>query len=109
MQYGVSWTWSKTMGLGGNLATYAPVRVWNYGKTGADRTHNVVFSYTWDVPKGSTHWNNLLTRQVLDNWQLSGITSFISGQPLGILNTSGIVTLNDSQVTGNTPDDCVGC
>ena len=96
MQYGVSWTWSKTMGLGGNLATYAPVRVWNYGKTGADRTHNVVFSYTWDVPKGSTHWNNPLTRQVLDNWQLSGITSFISGQPLGI----GMTTTDNADIAG---------
>jgi len=27
----------------------------------------------------------------------------------GILNESGTITLNDSQVTGNTPDDCVGC
>jgi hypothetical protein len=96
MQYGVAWTWSKTMGLGGSIATYAPVRVWNYGKTGPDRTHNLVFSYTWDVPKASPRWNNFLTRQVLDNWQLSGIASFISGQPLGI----GMTTTDNADIAG---------
>ena len=106
VQYGVSWTWSKAMdfvddpGLSSStftdIATYVPIRTWNYGKAGYDRTHNLAFSYTWDVPKASVHWNNAFTRQAFDNWQVSGITSFISGQPLGITLT----TTDNADITG---------
>jgi hypothetical protein len=106
LQYGVTWTWSKAMdlvddpGVSGStftdVATYAPARVWNYGKAGFDRTHNLVFSYTWDIPKVSTHWRNGFARYALDNWQLSGITSFVSGAPLGI----ALTTTDNADIAG---------
>jgi len=36
------------------------------------------------VPGLSKHWDNGFTRQALDGWELSGITSLISGAPAGI-------------------------
>jgi hypothetical protein len=44
----------------------------------------LVVNFTWDVPKFSKLVNNIATRSVLDNWQLSGIGSFYSGSPLGV-------------------------
>ena len=100
LQYGLSWTWSKAMDfVDGNfstIATYAPLRVWNYGKADFDRTHNLAFSYTWDLPKASARWNSLFARHVLDNWHLAGITSFISGAPLGI----GLSTTDNADIAG---------
>ena len=36
-------------------------------------------SYTWDVPDGSRLWDSWLTRGLLDGWQFSGDTAFVSG------------------------------
>lgn len=53
--------------------------------------HKMVVNYTWDLPFGpgrrflSNYANGLLGR-LLENWQLSGITSFYSGYPFTIRN-----------------------
>jgi len=100
LQYGVSWTWSKAMdfadGNFSNVANVAPVRVWNYGKAGFDHTHNLVFSFTWDLPKLGQRWNNAVVKGAFDGWQLSGITSFVSGVPLGI----GLSTTDGADIPG---------
>jgi len=100
LQYAVSWTWSKTMdyvdGDFSTVATVAPLRVWNYGKAGFDRTHNVTISYTWDLPKMTRVWKSPFARHVFDNWQLSGITTFMSGPPSGI----GIATTDGADIPG---------
>ncbi len=41
-------------------------------------------------------WNNFFTRAVLDNWQISGIASRISGAPGSI----GLKTSNSANITG---------
>lgn len=88
LTFGVSWTWSKAMDLvdGNNNAVnpFLNFRVRNYGRAGFDRTHNFVLNYTYDIPKASQNWNNAFSRWVLDGWQVSGITSFLSGAPLGL-------------------------
>jgi hypothetical protein len=53
-------------------------------------------NFVWDLPKASTGWNNLLSRGVLDNWQVSGILSFISGQPMNV----NLSTTNGENITG---------
>jgi hypothetical protein len=87
-QFGLAWTWSKALDYadtdGANISTLVNPRIWNYGKAGFDRTHIVKLNWTWDLPRFSRVWKNSFTRQVLDGWQLSGITSFISGSPMGI-------------------------
>ncbi len=88
LQFGVAYTWSKTMDFtdseNGGVAVYRPIRIWNYGKAGFDQTHIFVLNYVWDLPKGSRIRPNRVTRFILDNWQVSGITTFASGQPSGV-------------------------
>ncbi len=93
VSFGVSYTWSKTMGLndnggapsdGGQLATYRPWRVWNYGVSSFDQTQMLVINYVWDLPKLSKYANNALVRGVFDNWQVAGVTTFSSGLPFPI-------------------------
>lgn len=100
LQFGISYTYSKTMDLGDSdgaaIATYISSRVWNYGKAGFDQTHVFVANYVYDLPKVSPRWNNVFSRQVLDNWQISGVTTFASGFPTGISYT----TTDGANITG---------
>ncbi|MEO7653537.1 MAG: hypothetical protein ABIZ80_24020, partial [Bryobacteraceae bacterium] len=86
LQFGASWTWSKALDYndtdGDTVTTLAPIRAWNYGLAGFDRTHVVKLNWLWESPK--TPWSNIAARTVLNGWQLSGITSFVSGQPLTV-------------------------
>jgi hypothetical protein len=100
LQYGLTWTWSKALDFADGdttvVASFAPLRAWNYGKAGFDRTHNLTFSYNWNLPKASRSWNNLFARKVLDDWQLAGMTSFVSGSPMGI----GFSTSDGADIAG---------
>ena len=50
----------------------------------------------YDVPKASRLLNSVVTRLVLDNWQVAAVASFIDGAPTGI----GYSLLNGADVTG---------
>ena len=54
----------------------------SWGRSPYDRKHNLVFSYTYDIP---TLVSQKVLRNVLEGWQLGGITEFRSGQPLEIV------------------------
>jgi hypothetical protein len=101
VQFGASWTWSKAMDYvdddANGITSLVSPRVWNYGLAGFDRTHVFKLNYLWDVP--STPWKTGLPKWVLNGWQLSGITSFLSGGPLGV----GYSWVVNRDVTG-TPD-----
>jgi hypothetical protein len=88
LSYGVSYTWSKAMNLvNGNNDAINPFidrDVRNYGRSNFDRTHNFVVNYVYRLPGLSKYWDNAVSRQIFDGWELSGITSFISGAPSGI-------------------------
>lgn len=88
LSFGLSYTWSKAMDLvDGNNAAVNPFldrKVRNYGKAGFDRTHNFVLNYIYRVPSLAKYWDNAVTRTVFNGWEVTGITSFISGAPLGI-------------------------
>ena len=96
LQFGVVYTWSKVMTdndtVNGAVGVYQPHRWWNWGLASFDRTNNFVAHWSWDLPKGSTHFSNFATRLLLDNWQYSGIAEFISGAPLQTPNGSTFVT-----------------
>ena len=100
LQIGGSYTWSKAMDLtssdGGGLPYYLNQRSRLYGKAQFDETHIFVANYLWDLPKASQKWNNLFSRVVLDNWQLSGITTYASGLPQGI----NFSTTDNADITG---------
>ncbi len=103
LEFGAAWTWSKAMDFNDNdtdsVSTLVPVRVWNYGLASFDRTHVVKVSWLWDVP--ATPWKNLAARLVLNHWQLSGITTFSSGAPLGV----GFQTTTATDTTGSPTDN----
>ncbi len=100
LQFGVAYTWSKTMDFADGdrdaIATYRPARIWNYGKAGFDQTQVLVINYTWDLPRASRLWDNIVVKSVFDNWQLSGITAFASGTPSGI----SFSTVDGADITG---------
>lgn len=100
LQFGLAYTYSKTMDYGDDdrttLATYRPLRIWNYGRAGFDQTHVMVINYTYDLPQASRLWNNGVVKSLFDNWQVSGITAFASGTPGGI----GFSTTTGADITG---------
>jgi hypothetical protein len=114
LEFGVAYTWSKSMDYGScqtastqsasscseaynvTVANYQNLRTWNYGPASFDIRNNLVANYLWSLPKGSRVWGNFLTRAVLDNWQISGIASRLSGTPGGII----LKTSNSANITG---------
>lgn len=102
--YTLAWTWSKAMDYAdnetGRISTFISPRVWNYGKAGFDRTHVVKSSWNWELPKASRLWNTRFTRNVLDQWQLTGIGTLMSGAPLGI----GLSSPSSTVVSGSPTD-----
>jgi Carboxypeptidase regulatory-like domain/TonB-dependent Receptor Plug Domain len=101
LQFAVAYTYGKTVtdGTSGSppsFNTLRPSKAWNEGPDTSTQLHNLVINYTWDVPNGSGMWNNVLTRGLLDGWQLSGDTAFVSGDWNGV----GLSTTDNFNFTG---------
>jgi hypothetical protein len=77
---GASYTWSKAMGV----TTYSPEvtdnRSYNYGRLPFDRRHNLQITYAYNIPNLAGN-NHKMIAYATDHWQLSGITSIMSGAP----------------------------
>jgi len=101
LQFGVAYTFSKALGYasadGTTLSPYFSPRQRNYGPLDYDRTHTLVFNYTYDLPKLGSKLGSKPVGWLLDNWQVSGITSFISGAPF----TPGFSTVDSTDITGS--------
>ncbi len=108
LEFGVAYTWSRAMdytdSYNGTVALYQNLRAWNYGPAGWDHRNNFVANYLWSLPKASRLWDNFVTRSVLDNWQISGIASYLSGAPASFATpgntTPGFTTNNGANITG---------
>ena len=98
LQISGAWTWSKAMSMGAqgtgssNAATstfpeFAGRRFWSYGPDPWDRTHNLVANWVWDLPTASRLVRGSLVHWVFDNWQFAGVSSFVSGTPVGVTMT----------------------
>lgn len=100
LEFGAVYTWSRSMDFtdsyNGTVALYQNLRQWNYGPAGWDVRNNLVINYLWSLPRISRVWSNPVTRAVLDNWQISGIASRVSGEPGSI----GLKTSNSANITG---------
>jgi hypothetical protein len=85
INYSLAYTFSKTLGVGGNYKGFNgevdpfDPRGRSYGPLPYDRTHILSLAYNIDVPGPK---RNPLAKQVLNGWQLSGISQFQSGGPL---------------------------
>lgn len=106
VNFGLSYTWSKAMDYvdseNSNVSSLIDRKEWNYGKAGFDRTHILKGNWMWRLPNASRAWSNAFTRTVLDDWTLSGITTFMSGAPMGVdlAWASGVNT----DITGSPTD-----
>jgi len=104
MEFGGSWTWSKTMDFNDGdttlISTLVNPRVWNYGKAGFDHTHILKINWVWDMPRATRLWNNRVVGAVADGWQVSGIASFVSGAPLGM----SVALSSTTDITGSPTD-----
>ena len=88
---GVNYAFAKYMDFSsGNsaLPLYEPLRQWSYGLDGADQTHNMTVNFTYNVPGASKLMPNRIVRYALDNWVLSGIAQFATGQPAAMSFTT---------------------
>ncbi len=94
-----SYTYSKTLGYSSAFnGTVDPFNSrLNYGLQSYDRPQNLTISYVYQLPNmGAKYFSgNRWAGGALDGWQLSGITNYQSGGPIGI----GTGTLT---CTGNT-------
>lgn len=109
---GAAWTWSKAMDYDDNdttdLSYLVSPKVWNYGKAGFDRTHILKLNWIYTVPRGSRllpdwGWFRGTKKAVMDGWQLSGITTFMSGAPTGV-GLSFTSTYNANTWSGSPTD-----
>jgi hypothetical protein len=86
LSFGAAWTYSKVMdfndGEFGAVNIVAPFRAWNYGRAAFDRTHVVKLTWVYNLPQ----WKSVAApvRVVVNNWQVSGIATFSTGQPIGV-------------------------
>jgi len=101
LQYGVSYTWAKTLGVAaadfGGVSMYFPMRTYNYGPLSFDIRHMLVLNYNWEVPGLGKKLNNKILGVVTDSWQLSGITTFMTGTPI----SPGFSTSDGQNITGS--------
>ncbi len=88
LQYYATYTFSKALGTtsvdeNGSVIDPIDSRGRSYGILPYDRTHIFNLSYNYEIPSlARGNFRNGLTRGVFEGWQMSGITTFQSGQPI---------------------------
>jgi hypothetical protein len=83
LSFGAAYTWSKALGTAsaveGEFINIVCSRCYDYRALSFDRQHTLVFNYLWDLPKIKS--DNWLARNVVNGWQVTGVTQFLSGTP----------------------------
>ena len=108
LQMGLAYTLSKGEGIQGwdyyvenFLGGQQALNDRFYGPTTADRRHNLVINYSYNVP---TATQLPVLKQVLSDWQVSGLTQFLSGvartPTCGLSGTQTGVYNQDPSLTG---------
>jgi carboxypeptidase family protein/TonB-dependent receptor-like protein len=103
--YSVAYTFSKALGVAfadnGFVNPYN-TRLYDYRLLDFDRTHAFTATYIYDLPKlGRKLGDNRFSRAALDGWQISGITSFISGNPFELIVGIGGGVNANQRITGS--------
>jgi len=103
VNFGANYTWGKALGTaGGRGDNLHPTnfKMANYGPLFFDVRHVFVFNYTWDLPRGARGFmDNPVGRVLLNGWELSGITSFFTGEP-DFINIGDLPRPNGTTVGG---------
>ena len=102
LQFGASYTFSKSLSIAGadfdNMSPYFDMRTRNYGPVEFDRPHTFVINYTYQIPSLGRKLDNKPLDAVLGGWQVSGITSLVSGAGF----TPGFSTVDGADITGSS-------
>jgi hypothetical protein len=97
LSYGVAYTFNKSMGYG-NPSPYSDqfFQMRNYGPSYSGAPHVAVINYIYQIPGLGKRLNKKPIGWVMDNWTLSGITSWQSNAYVGVpgISFSGTSTLN---------------
>jgi Carboxypeptidase regulatory-like domain/TonB-dependent Receptor Plug Domain len=96
LQYGGAYTLSRTRDMAGTVPLYRDAREYLYDEASFDQRHVLTVNYVWEIPGGSRLWNNLVTRALLDRWQIAGVGSLASGRPSGV----GFTTTDSADILG---------
>lgn len=100
LDFGLAYTWSKYLDFAdeydSTVATYQPIRFWDYGPAAEDHRQNFVFNYLYDLPRTPTMISNHFTRPILNNWHLSGFVTYLSSAP----STLSFSTQDSVNITG---------
>lgn len=102
LQFGLAYTRSKALGVADSdyvgVSPYFSPRRRNYGPLAFDRPNVFVLNYIYDLPKLGARLGSRPLGWIVDNWQISGITSFITGAPF----TPGFSTTDGADITGSS-------
>jgi hypothetical protein len=83
LTFGAAYTWSKALGTAsaneGEFTNIVCSRCYDYRTLSFDRQHTLVFNYQWDLPKLKS--DNWLAKGIVNGWQITGTTQFLSGTP----------------------------
>jgi hypothetical protein len=115
LQFLGAYTYSKAMdildGDNADLQTlYNPGLT--YGPAGFDRTQNLILSAVYELPIGPgkkfLNSNNLINREIIGGWQLSGVQQFATGQPIQITarnfaDTSSVNNVYANRICAGNP------
>jgi hypothetical protein len=106
---GVSYTFSRAMGLTSYTPGIPNNEEWNYGRLSTDRRSNLQFNYSYDFPNLGKKFGIKPLGAVIDHWVFSGIIAIQSGAPF---NPSCGLTSGSPSVSGGytgTPDVSQRC
>jgi hypothetical protein len=99
IQFGLSYTYSKALGIAAGdfdgMSPYFDMRSRNYGLLSYDTPHVLSINYAVDIPSPAK--TNRFLNGVFGDWQLSGVTSFLSGTPF----TPGMSLSDGADLTGS--------
>jgi hypothetical protein len=104
-QANATYTWSKAMGWccnednnGGPLVPALAYTSLNYVPLNFDRTHNMNFTATYELPfgNGKRFSGNRFFNAVAGGWQLNTLTSFMTGTPVRVTSDGGSLRLPGS-------------
>jgi hypothetical protein len=60
----------------------------NRGVSNFDRTHRLVLSHLWDLPRPGFAGKSRVGRMMLSNWTIAGIVTAMSGLPIDIVDSN---------------------
>jgi hypothetical protein len=101
VSFGMAYTYSKAMGTANAYGDFInPVcsRCADYRRLAFDRTHVMVINYDWHLP--SLKDGNWLFKGIVNGWQITGITQFLSGQPEDV--NAGVANISLNQRIGGS-------